>query len=103
MSNHATPKWVLSTEWGIGSDPFNFILYRKTGDRWNAKGYYSSVELLLQSLYQKLTRTDPADTDLARHVEVVSERVEACAAALFAHLDAELTLREKRLSPREVS
>ena len=103
MNRHAIPKWFLSAEWGVGSDPHNFILYRKTGKRWNAKGYYPSVESLLQSFYTKLTRIEPADPDLVRHVEVVSELVEACAAALFAQLDAEVMLREKWLSPREAA
>jgi hypothetical protein len=101
MNKNTTPKWFFSADWGMGSDPFNFILYRKRGERWTANGFYPSVESLLYSLYQKLTRTEPADPDLVRHVEVVSKRVEACAAALFAQLDAEVRLRKKRLSPRE--
>ena len=87
----------------MGSDPLNFILYRKRGERWTAKGFYPSVESLLHSLYQKLARTEPADPDLVRHVELVSKRVEACAAALFAQLDAEVMFREKWLSPREAA
>ena len=101
MNRHAIPKWILSADWGIDTDSFNWILYRKRGERWIAKGFYPSVESLLQSLFRRLTRTVPADPDLVRHVEAVSKRVEACAAALFAQLDAELMLREKRLSTRE--
>jgi hypothetical protein len=101
MTKHKIPKWILSADWAMGSDPLNFILYRKRGERWTANGFYPSIESLLQSLYARLTRTDPADPDLVSHVEAVSERVEACAAALFAQLDAEVMLREKWLSPRE--
>jgi hypothetical protein len=101
MTKHTTPKWILSDDWGTDTDSFNWILYRKRGERWIAKSYYPSIESLLQSLYARLTRTDPADPDLVSHVEAVSERVEACAAALFAQLDAEVMLREKWLSPRE--
>ncbi|MFC1796071.1 hypothetical protein ACFL1V_03140 [Pseudomonadota bacterium] len=101
MNKHKTPKWFLFDDWGMGSDPFNFILYQKRGERWNAKGFYPSIESLLQSFYNRLIRTEPADPDLVSHIEAVSERVAACAAALFAQLDAEAKQREKRLSPRE--
>jgi hypothetical protein len=103
MSKHTSPKWILSAKWGVGSDPYNFILYQKRGERWIAKGFYPSIESLLHSFYQKMALTEPFDPDLARHVEAVSKRVEACAAALFAQLDAELMLREKWLSPRELA
>jgi hypothetical protein len=101
MTRHKTPTWLLSAEWGMDTDTFNWILFRKRGERWSAKGYYPSVESLLQSLFRRLTRTESADPDLVRHVEAVSKRVEACAAALFDHLDEEVRLREKRLSTRE--
>jgi len=87
----------------MGSDPYNFILYRKSGERWNAKGFYPSIESLLYSLYQKMTLIGPFDPDLVRHVEEVAKRVAACSAALFDRLDAEGMLREKRLSPREAA
>jgi hypothetical protein len=99
MTKHKIPKWILFADWAMGSDPYNFILYKKRGERWNAKGFYPSIESLLHSLYQKMTLTEPADPDIVRHVERVSERVAACAAALFAQLDAEAMLREKRPAP----
>ena len=103
MTKHKTPTWILSADWGVGSDPFNWILYERRGERWIAKGFYPSVESLFQSLCRKLTRAESADPDLVKHVEEVYERVEACAAAFFAQLNAEVTLRKKRLSPREES
>ncbi|MFC1688210.1 hypothetical protein ACFL07_00945 [Pseudomonadota bacterium] len=103
MTKHKTPKWILSANWGVSSDQYNFILYRKSGDRWIAKGFHPSIESLLHSLYRKLTRSEPTDPDLVKHVEAASERVEACAEALFDQLDAEVMLRGMGLSPREVS
>jgi len=103
MSKHTTPTWIFADDWGMGSDPYNFILYQKRGERWIAKGYYPSIESLLHSFYQKMTLTEPFDPDLVRHVEVVSERVAACAAVLFAQLDAEAKQREKQVSPREAA
>jgi hypothetical protein len=100
MTKHKIPKWILFADWAMGSDPYNFILYKKRGERWTAIGFYPSIELLLKSLYTKLILTEPADPDLLKHVELASERVEACAAELSAQLDAEVMLKEQRLSPR---
>ena len=103
MTKHKTPEWTLSSDWGVGSDPHNFILYRKTGKRWNAKGYYPSVESLLQSFYTKLTRIEPADSDLVRHVEAISRRVQTCAAALSDQINAvQVENRNNWPAPREV-
>jgi hypothetical protein len=99
MNRHAIPKWILSADWGIDTDSFNWILYRKRGERWTANGFYPSVESLLQSLYKQLTRTEPANPDLIKHVEGVSERVAACAAALFTQLEARDHTEKKAAFP----
>ena len=87
MRKRVTPKWILSPEWGVGTDPYNFILYRKVGKRWDAVGFYPSPELLLKSLYRKMLRTEPADPDLVRHVDAISRRVEGWAARLFEQIN----------------
>ena len=87
MSKSASPKWLLSPEWGVGTDPCNWILYRRGSNRWNAVGFYPSPESLLKSLYNKLTRTEPADPDMVRHIEAISTRVQGWAAALSEQLD----------------
>ena len=87
MSKSATPKWILSPEWGVGIDKYNWILYRKNPKRWDAVGFYPSPELLLKSLYRKMLRTEPADSDLVRHVEAISRRVEGWAARLFEQIN----------------
>lgn len=103
MSKNTTPKWLLSADWGVSSDPFNWILYERRGERWIAKGFYPSVESLLRSLYQKLIRTEPADSDLVRHVEAISRRVQACAAALSNQINAvQWDNRNICPAPREV-
>ena len=93
MHKRVTPKWVLSPEWGVGIDPYNFILYRKVGKRWDAVGFYPSPELLLKSLYRKMLRTEPADPDLVRHVEANSKCVEGWAARLYEQLTPDSQLR----------
>ena len=87
MSKSASPKWILSPDWGVGTDPFNWILYRRRGKRWNAVGFYASPDLLLKSLYRKLTRTEPPDPDIVSHVEAISRRVQAAADRLSAELN----------------
>jgi hypothetical protein len=88
MSKRTSPQWQLSPTWGVGTDKYNWILFSKGKKLWKAAGYYPSAELLLKSFYRKLTRTDPADPDLVRHVEAISRRVQAAAAALYTYIDA---------------
>jgi hypothetical protein len=103
MSKSASPKWMLSDDWGVGTDRYNWILYHKGGNTWKPAGYYPSDELLLKSYYRQLTRTEPADPDLVRHLETISRHAQAAAAAFYGQLDAEQALRSnKRAAPGEV-
>ena len=93
MSKSASPKWILSPEWGVGTDPYNWILYRRgtkkdcsPGD-WKAVGYYATADKLLMGFYRKLTRIEDPNSDLVKHVKACSERVQAAAAALSAELE----------------
>ncbi len=95
MNKSATPKWLLSPKWGVGTDPRNWILYRKVGKGWKAAGFYPSAESLLKSWYRKLTRTEPADPDLIRHVEAISRRVEGWAARLYEQIDTPQSVKVK--------
>ena len=72
-----TPEWLLTEEWAIGRDTFNWTLYRKTGKRWKPAGYYASIEQLLAAFHRKLSRTMPAETELTQHIEVCLEVAEA--------------------------
>ena len=73
----SAPEWPLTEEWAIGRDTYNWTLYRKTGKRWAGKGYYASVEQLLAAFHRKLSRTMPAETELAQHIEVCLQVAEA--------------------------
>jgi hypothetical protein len=103
MIKRASPKWRLSKDWGVGVDTYNFILYHKGKKVWKPKGYYPCPELLLKSFYRKLIRTEPADSDLVRHVEANSRRVQECAAALSDQINAvQVENRNNWPAPREV-
>ena len=96
------PRWKLDDEWAVDTDDFNWILYRrglrKDGKpgKWNAKGYYPSDVLLFESLYRKMTRTEPKNLDLCLHVEYISKRVQASAARLSDQLKADIWSGLKR-------
>jgi len=87
MNKSANPTWLLSPGWGVGTDSYNWILYRKGGKNWNAAGFYSSPESLLKSPFRKLTRMEPADPDLVRHLEAISRRAEDAAARLYKQIE----------------
>lgn len=69
MAKHANPKWILNDDWAISTDPYNWILYRLSGKRWRPVAYFRTPELLLESLYRKLTRTEPRQPTIELHVE----------------------------------
>ena len=83
MSKSATPKWFLAPTWGVGRDSYNWILYRKQPKQWWPVGFYPSPEMLLKSFYRKMLRTEPADSDLVRHVEAITKLVEGIAARFY--------------------
>ncbi len=87
MTRRASPTWLLSGDWGVGTDPYNWILYKRGGNSWRPRGYYPSPELLLQSLHRVLTRQEVPDPDLVEHVNGICERVEAAAARLYKQLN----------------
>lgn len=94
----ASPKWILDDQWAVGTDPYNWILYRKFGKRWQAAGYYPSAHLLLERLFQKLTRMEGADPDLVMHVKRCFERVQGMADRLSEQLGSDDWKRSTRPS-----
>jgi len=68
VSQKIKPEWILSDEWAVARDPYNWILMRKTGKCWR-KTYYASPEQMLKALYRKLTRTEPSQPDLLLHLK----------------------------------
>ena len=72
------PAWVLSSEWAVSRDPYNWILQRKTINRCRNVGYYPTPEMLLQSLHLKILLTSPAKPDMIQHIEADLQVVQAC-------------------------
>ena len=70
------PEWVLSDEWAISRDPYNWILLKKAGKSWK-KYYYASPEQLLKALHRKISRTEPALPDLLEYLEACLEVAQA--------------------------
>jgi hypothetical protein len=93
MSKSATPAWILSDEYGVGTDAFNWILYRRSNRKngtpgdWTPAGYWSTPKTLLLGLYEKLILTEPPDKDLLAHLERQSSAVRAAAARLSDELN----------------
>lgn len=87
------PTWRLDDHWAVDTDPFNWILYKRgtkkdgSPGKWNPTGYYATAEKLLMSLYHQLTRLEPQDKDLVKHLEAISRHVQAAAARLSDELN----------------
>ena len=92
-NNNKEPLWQFDKFWGADSDPFNFILYRRRAKKdgspgtWKAAGYYRDPEQMFLGMFRKLARIEPTDSDLASHVEAISERVQTAAARLSEELN----------------
>lgn len=86
MSKSVNPKWILNDDWAVSTDAFNWILYHRSGKAWRATGYYATPEMLLKSLFRKLTRTESPQPTLERHVKHCLERAQAAADCLFSQL-----------------
>jgi hypothetical protein len=96
------PRWKLDDEWAVDTDDYNWIIYKRgvlidgTPGQWKAKGYYPSDVMLFESLYLKLSRTEPKNADLCKHVESISRRVQASAARLSEQLKQDIWSGLKR-------
>jgi hypothetical protein len=94
MKNNKAPVWQFDEFWGADTDSFNFILYRRRTKKdgspgnWKPAGYYRDPEQMFLGMFRKLARTESPDPDLVRHVEAISERVQATAARLSEELNA---------------
>lgn len=79
MTKQAQPHWTLNDDWAIGTDSYNWKLYRRSGKGWRPIGYYPTPEMLLKSFHQKLTRVEPPQPTLEQYVEHCLERTQAAA------------------------
>ena len=83
MAKRKQPQWILSDDWAVSTDPYNWILYRLSGNRWRPLGYYRTPELLLKSLHRKLLRIEPRQPTIEQHVEHSLRVVQAAAASFI--------------------
>ena len=65
----------IGSEWKLGADSMNIILYRKdprskTGERWRAEGYYSTIGNALVGLVRQGVR----DTEL-ESLQAVQDKI----------------------------
>ena len=107
MSKSGSPDWVLSDDWAISRNPFNWILMKPRKNGWRAVSYYPSPELLLKSLHRKILRSNHAQPDLEQHLKVCLRVAEACSERLktqleYAHVPTrKVTLNQARPSSNE--
>ena len=87
MAKSATPGWKLNAEWAVGTDPYNWILYHRSGKQWKAKGFFPTPEMLLKSLLQELMLSEAPQPILEQHVKRCLEVAQAAAASFLDTLD----------------
>ena len=90
---HPEPKWILSPVWGLAIDPLNWKLMKrgtnpKTGkpSHWRVVGYYPKLNMLVDSLAEKIMLTDTDSTDLLDHLKQAQEAGQALGNSLNAAL-----------------
>ena len=81
------PTWYLTEGYGCSTDPYNWKLLQKFGERWKPIGYYATPEKMLDGLYRKMCRGESADRNLIKHVSAISGCVQAAAARLSIDLN----------------
>ena len=103
MAKSATPIWTLNAEWGVGADPYNWTLFRKSPKRWNAVSFYPNLEKLLESFYQKLSKTEPPQPTLEKHVQSCLEAAVAGTKAFAEQVNTSIAPEVLKLPPRAVT
>lgn len=71
------PTWFLSETWGLGINPYNWIIYKrrynkKTGlpSSWGQIAYYPTASMALQDLLDRIMLDAPNSTDLIEHINI---------------------------------
>lgn len=94
------PDWILSEEWGISRDPYNWTLvYRPhdaKSDRWHAKGHWGKVEQLIEGWYRHMSMNAEAEPELMDHITKCSRDVSEAAERLALQM-----AEDERLKNRE--
>jgi hypothetical protein len=103
---HPEPKWILSPVWGLAIDPLNWKLMRrgtnpKTGkpSQWRVVGYYPKLNMLVDSLAEKIMLTEPNPTDLLDQLKQAQEAGQALGSTLNAALHTMDRVGPKTLPP----
>lgn len=102
MSKLTDADWVLSDDWAITRDKFNWILLKISGSRPRPESFYPTPELLLKSLHRKISRTMPVETDLLDHLEVAYKAGERLSDRLSNHIHASFGTMAK-LTPQQAA
>jgi len=97
MSKPGSPDWILSDEWAVSRNPFNWILMKPKRNGWRAVSYYPSPGLLLKSLHRKILRTDPAQPNLVRHIKSCLSVAEVCSERFSEYIDTQLGDTQKMM------
>jgi hypothetical protein len=79
MSKRKQPQWILNENWAVSTDPYNWILYSRSGKNWRATGYYPTPQMLLKSLHREITRKEPRQATLELHLLCCLETAQAVA------------------------
>ena len=92
-----TPKnlFELDERWAVGTDPYNWILYRKEKKRHKAVGFYGTPESLLRGLWRKCQLEEFDGEDLPKSLESSLSHALALSEAFWGHLDAQTLSKEK--------
>jgi hypothetical protein len=77
------PPWLLSAEWGIGIDSYNWKLYRRLKTRWNVVGHYPTLRMLANGLQEKVALTDQCHPTFVAHVKSVIEESDKLTKAML--------------------
>jgi hypothetical protein len=89
------PTWILSDEFGIDRDKYNWILYIRGGSNttnWKAKYYYPTPQKLLADLYQQVALTIPPHYDFVHHLEVATDRAHSLFSEFLARIHSDASL-----------
>jgi len=72
------PRWILSDEWGVGTNSYNWILLRRSKEGlWANTSYYSSPENLMKGLLERVLRSESKHETLAEHLKAMHAHAKA--------------------------
>lgn len=110
MATRTNPDWVLSEDFAISIDSYNWVLlvrsHSKTGEPtdWIVKSYFPTSIMLFESLLNKASRTNTGEADLIKHLEhalsVATEAYKGFLEEIHSNPHPDVERAEKRLAQR---